>query len=92
MKGAVRCCTSLNFLLMADGCVIFCYRLAGAVQRMGIESFFSVQVATWLETIGPGAFQRDICINSPTGSGKTLAYALPIAQMLSSKSMVLCLS
>ncbi|KAM0913785.1 hypothetical protein ACQ4PT_011933 [Festuca glaucescens] len=58
-------------------------RLAEAVQRMGIEAFFPVQVATWLETIGPGAFQRDICINSPTGSGKTLAYALPIVQMLS---------
>jgi superfamily II DNA/RNA helicase len=55
---------------------------------MGIESFFPVQVATWLETVGPGAFQRDICINSPTGSGKTLAYALPIVQMLSSESMV----
>ena len=70
-----------------DGRVIFCYRLAGAVQRMGIESFFSVQVATWLETIGPGAFQRDICINSPTGSGKTLAYALPIVQMLSTRTV-----
>lgn len=62
-------------------------RLAEAVQRMGIESFFSVQVATWLETIGPGAFERDICINSPTGSGKTLAYALPIVQMLSTRKV-----
>ncbi|KAM3244644.1 hypothetical protein ACQJBY_056134 [Aegilops geniculata] len=54
---------------------------------MGIESFFPVQVSTWLETIGPGAFQRDICINSPTGSGKTLAYALPIVQMLSTRKV-----
>jgi ATP-dependent RNA helicase DDX51/DBP6 len=54
---------------------------------MGIESFFPVQVATWLETVGPGAFQRDICINSPTGSGKTLAYALPIVQMLSARKV-----
>lgn len=43
-----------------------------------------MQVAVWQETIGPGAFERDLCINSPTGSGKTLAYALPIVQMLSS--------
>uniref|UniRef100_A0ACD5YUQ2 Uncharacterized protein n=1 Tax=Avena sativa TaxID=4498 RepID=A0ACD5YUQ2_AVESA len=62
-------------------------RLAQALQRMGIESFFPVQVATWLETVGPGAFQRDICINSPTGSGKTLAYALPIVQMLSTRKV-----
>ncbi|KAM0859531.1 hypothetical protein ACQ4PT_047107 [Festuca glaucescens] len=62
-------------------------RLAEAVQRMGIEAFFPVQAATWLETIGPGAFQRDICINSPTGSGKTLAYALPIVQMLSTRKV-----
>lgn len=54
---------------------------------MGIESFFPVQVAAWLETIGPGAFERDICINSPTGSGKTLAYALPIVQMLSTRKV-----
>ncbi|XP_047088210.1 DEAD-box ATP-dependent RNA helicase 1-like [Lolium rigidum] len=62
-------------------------RLAEAVQRMEIEAFFPVQVATWLETIGPGAFHRDICINSPTGSGKTLAYALPIVQMLSTRKV-----
>ncbi|KAI4982693.1 hypothetical protein ZWY2020_023185 [Hordeum vulgare] len=62
-------------------------RLAEALQRMGIESFFPVQVSAWLETIGPGAFQRDICINSPTGSGKTLAYALPIVQMLSTRKV-----
>jgi superfamily II DNA/RNA helicase len=67
--------------------VILCCRLAAAVQRIGIESFFPVQVATWLETVGPGAFQRDICINSPTGSGKTLAYALPIVQMLSTRKV-----
>ncbi|XP_062220583.1 DEAD-box ATP-dependent RNA helicase 1-like [Phragmites australis] len=62
-------------------------RLAEALQRMGIESFFPVQEAAWLETIGPGAFERDICINSPTGSGKTLAYALPIVQMLSTRKV-----
>lgn len=54
---------------------------------MGIESFFPVQEAAWLETIGPGAFERDICINSPTGSGKTLAYALPIVQALSTRKV-----
>lgn len=62
-------------------------RLAEAVQRMGIESFFPVQEAAWVETVGPGAFERDVCINSPTGSGKTLAYALPIVQMLSTRKV-----
>uniref|UniRef100_A0A0D9YZM3 RNA helicase n=2 Tax=Oryza glumipatula TaxID=40148 RepID=A0A0D9YZM3_9ORYZ len=62
-------------------------RLVKPLQRMGIESFFPVQVAAWLETIGPGAFERDICINSPTGSGKTLAYALPIVQMLATRKV-----
>nr|CAB3451359.1 unnamed protein product [Digitaria exilis] len=62
-------------------------RLAEALQRMGIESFFPVQEAAWMETIGPGAFERDVCINSPTGSGKTLAYALPIVQMLSTRKV-----
>ncbi|TVU27911.1 hypothetical protein EJB05_19413, partial [Eragrostis curvula] len=62
-------------------------RLAVALQKMGIESFFPVQEAAWLETIGPGAFERDICINSPTGSGKTLAYALPIVQALSTRKV-----
>lgn len=54
---------------------------------MGVSSLFPVQVAVWQETIGPGAFERDLCINSPTGSGKTLAYALPIVQMLSNRTV-----
>ncbi|KAF9622909.1 hypothetical protein IFM89_035142 [Coptis chinensis] len=54
---------------------------------MGFSSLFPIQVAAWQETIGPGAFDRDLCINSPTGSGKTLAYALPIVQMLSTRSV-----
>lgn len=54
-----------------------------ALHNMGISSVFPVQVAVWHETIGPGSFERDLCINSPTGSGKTLAYALPIVQELS---------
>ncbi|KAB1222687.1 DEAD-box ATP-dependent RNA helicase 1 [Morella rubra] len=52
-----------------------------------MSSLFPVQVAVWQETIGPGAFERDLCINSPTGSGKTLAYALPIVQMLSTRAV-----
>lgn len=52
---------------------------------MGISSLFPVQVAVWQETIGPGGFERDICVNSPTGSGKTLSYALPIVQILASR-------
>lgn len=62
-------------------------RLADALQDMGIQSLFPVQVGVWQETIGPGAFERDICVNSPTGSGKTLAYALPIVQKLSTRKI-----
>lgn len=62
-------------------------RLEEALKRMGIQSLFRVQVAVWQEIIGFGAFERDICVNSPTGSGKTLAYALPIVQMLSSRKI-----
>ncbi|KAL8460981.1 hypothetical protein ACS0TY_032464 [Phlomoides rotata] len=62
-------------------------RLDVALQNMGITSLFPVQVAVWQETIGPGSFERDLCINSPTGSGKTLAYALPIVQMLSTRTI-----
>ena len=47
-----------------------------------ISNLFPVQVAVWHETVGPGNFERDICVNSPTGSGKTLAYALPLVQNL----------
>jgi ATP-dependent RNA helicase DDX51/DBP6 len=54
---------------------------------MKIESLFPVQLAVWLETIGPGGFERDICVNSPTGSGKTLAYALPIVHSLSTRKI-----
>lgn len=66
---------------------LFQVRLEVALQKMGISSLFPVQVAVWQETIGPGAFERDLCINSPTGSGKTLAYALPIVQMLSTRAV-----
>ncbi|KAL0363591.1 UNVERIFIED_CONTAM: DEAD-box ATP-dependent RNA helicase 1 [Sesamum calycinum] len=62
-------------------------RLKKALHNMGISSLFPVQVAVWQETIGPGFFERDLCINSPTGSGKTLAYALPIVQKLSTRSI-----
>ncbi|KAE9619710.1 putative RNA helicase [Lupinus albus] len=61
-----------------------------ALENMGISDFFPVQLAVWQETVGPGNFERDLCINSPTGSGKTLAYALPIVQLLS-KRVVKCL-
>jgi len=54
---------------------------------MSITSLFPVQLAVWQETIGPGSFERDLCINSPTGSGKTIAYALPIVQMLSTRAV-----
>ncbi|GAB2228705.1 hypothetical protein Drorol1_Dr00022828, partial [Drosera rotundifolia] len=63
-------------------------RLAEVLKtKLGISSLFPVQVAVWYETIGPGLFERDICVNSPTGSGKTLAYALPIVQMLANSSV-----
>lgn len=54
---------------------------------MDISALFPVQLAVWQETIGPGAFERDLCVNSPTGSGKTLAYALPIVQALSNRAV-----
>ncbi|KAM3267278.1 hypothetical protein P3S67_032542 [Capsicum chacoense] len=62
-------------------------RLVVALKNMSITSLFPVQLAVWQETIGPGSFERDLCINSPTGSGKTLAYALPIVQMLSTRAV-----
>ncbi|GER50295.1 dead box ATP-dependent RNA helicase [Striga asiatica] len=62
-------------------------RLETALDSMGITSLFPVQIAVWQETIGPGSYNRDLCINSPTGSGKTLAYALPIVQTLSSRTV-----
>ncbi|KAJ4783930.1 ATP-dependent RNA helicase dbp6 [Rhynchospora pubera] len=62
-------------------------RLKEALGKMQIESLFPVQLAVWLETVGPGGFERDICVNSPTGSGKTLAYALPIVQSLSTRKI-----
>ncbi|KAH6825641.1 RNA helicase 1 [Perilla frutescens var. hirtella] len=62
-------------------------RLEMALSNMKIKQLFPVQAAVWHETIGPGSFERDICINSPTGSGKTLAYALPIVQMLSTRTI-----
>ncbi|KAL0874101.1 hypothetical protein Bca101_023806 [Brassica carinata] len=62
-------------------------RLKEALEKMGISSLFPVQVAVWHETIGPGGFERDVCVNSPTGSGKTLSYALPIVQTLSSRAV-----
>lgn len=62
-------------------------RLEKALCSSGINSLFPVQVAVWQETLGPGSFERDICVNSPTGSGKTLAYALPIVQTLSTRAV-----
>ncbi|WCJ27445.1 DEAD-box ATP-dependent RNA helicase 1 [Euphorbia peplus] len=63
-------------------------RLKLALQNnKDISSLYPVQVAVWQETIGPGAFERDLCVNSPTGSGKTLAYALPIVQKLSTRAV-----
>lgn len=62
-------------------------RLVKVLKIMGIQSLFRVQVAVWQEIMGFGAFERDICVNSPTGSGKTLAYALPIVQILSTRKI-----
>ncbi|XP_024958779.1 DEAD-box ATP-dependent RNA helicase 1 [Cynara cardunculus var. scolymus] len=62
-------------------------RLEAALCSSGIVSLFPVQVAVWQETVGPGSFERDLCVNSPTGSGKTLAYALPIVQSLSNRAV-----
>ncbi|XP_050230748.1 DEAD-box ATP-dependent RNA helicase 1 [Mercurialis annua] len=72
---------SLNLIPCLD------HRLKEALEQMNFTSLFPVQVAVWQEIIGPGNFERDLCINSPTGSGKTLAYALPILQLLSTRSI-----
>ncbi|XP_057874002.2 DEAD-box ATP-dependent RNA helicase 1 isoform X2 [Cryptomeria japonica] len=55
--------------------------------RTTVSSSSSGSVEVWQETIGPGAAERDLCICTPTGSGKTLAYALPIVQMLSTRTL-----
>ncbi|KAM7269917.1 hypothetical protein ACFE04_029131 [Oxalis oulophora] len=60
-------------------------RLKLALENNGFSALFPVQLAVWQETIGPGAFTRDVCINSPTGTGKTLSYVLPIVQLLSTR-------
>ena len=60
-------------------------RLQEALQNAGIDALFPVQVAVWNQVIGPGGCERDLCVCSPTGSGKTLSYALPIAQLLSTR-------
>ncbi|RZC53288.1 hypothetical protein C5167_012150 [Papaver somniferum] len=46
-----------------------------------------VEALVWKQTIGPGQFERDLCIISPTGSGKTFSYALPIVQSLSTRNV-----
>jgi hypothetical protein len=74
---------SSSFLIICQDVVDpFQLRRVEALQRMGIEALCPVQEAAWLETIGLGTFERNICINFPTGAGKTLAYVLPIMQAL----------
>ena len=74
-----------QLLLLLYVCIYV--RLKMGLENMDISSLYPVQVGVWQETIGPGAFQRDLCIQSPTGSGKTLAYALPIVQTLSNRAI-----
>ncbi|PIM99452.1 DEAD-box ATP-dependent RNA helicase [Handroanthus impetiginosus] len=78
---------SLSDSCLLDSLPFLDPRLKRDLHRMGYNSLFPVQVAVWHETIGPGCFERDLCINSPTGSGKTLAYALPILQALSTRTI-----
>lgn len=74
---------SSSFLIICQEVVDpFQLRRAEALQRMGIEALCLVQEAAWLEIIGLGTFERNICINFPTGAGKTLVYVLPIMQAL----------
>lgn len=77
---------SLNYLIFQIWTCSY-IRLEVALLNTGITSLFPVQVAVWQETVGPGSFERDLCVNSPTGSGKTLSYALPIVQMLSTRAI-----
>ncbi|RZC83868.1 hypothetical protein C5167_046651 [Papaver somniferum] len=64
-------------------------RLVEALSNINenFTTLYPIQYAVWKQTIGPGQFERDLCINSPTGSGKTLAYALPIVQSLSTRNV-----
>ncbi|KAI3965030.1 hypothetical protein MKX01_013961 [Papaver californicum] len=64
-------------------------RLVEALRNIhaNFTTLYPIQYAVWKQTIGPGQFQRDLCINSPTGSGKTLSYALPIVQSLSTRNV-----
>ncbi|KAI3887408.1 hypothetical protein MKW92_050794 [Papaver armeniacum] len=64
-------------------------RLVEALSNISenFTTLYPIQYAVWKQTIGPGQFERDLCINSPTGSGKTLSYALPIVQSLSTRNV-----
>ncbi|XP_026397318.1 DEAD-box ATP-dependent RNA helicase 1-like [Papaver somniferum] len=64
-------------------------RLVEALSNINgnFTTLYPIQYAVWKQTIGPGQFERDLCINSPTGSGKTLSYALPIVQSLSTQNV-----
>ncbi|MCL7052305.1 hypothetical protein MKW94_011875 [Papaver nudicaule] len=64
-------------------------RLVEALKKISenFTTLYPIQYAVWKQTIGPGQFERDLCINSPTGSGKTLSYALPIVQFLSTRNV-----
>ncbi|KAI3855803.1 hypothetical protein MKX03_014798 [Papaver bracteatum] len=48
-------------------------RLVEALSNINenFTTLYPIQYAVWKQTIGPGQFERDLCINSPTGSGKT---------------------
>ena len=62
------------------------------LNALHITSFFPVQ-STLIPILltnnrSSCIYPRDICCSAPTGSGKTLAYAVPLVQVLHSRSIV----
>lgn len=60
--------------------------------KAGVKSLFPVQdkvIPFLLESHSQPApfWPRDICVSAPTGSGKTLAFAVPIIQLLLSRTL-----
>lgn len=73
-------------------------RTLSRLENLGITELFAVQtgVIPFLlpslsssEGLSTGLYPmqapRDICVSAPTGSGKTLSYAVPVAQILSTR-------
>ena len=63
-------------------------KLQEALQEVGIEALFPIQIVVWNQVLGPSGHEQDLYMCTPTGSNKNLSFALPIVQLLSTR--VLC--